>query len=246
MDGQAAARGAARGSTRGAKHQVVVDDGEGRYCDYLAGRLETQAFASKGDRTKFRLKIAAARALEEIGYQALKVSDVCAYADVALGTFYVYFRDKNDIAIEVVLEFVDHLYERAKQVSRGTGEFEAIYYTNRFFISAYKANAGLMQCHVQLQTQVPEFRDLWQPRHFKWIEKLARSIARRGRVEEDTPGSLLQMARALEGMVFHYLYAVIINRDPAFTDGEVDDDEVAMMLSTLWYRAVYCKDPPAT
>lgn len=240
MEGHAAARDASRRT----RQPVIVDDGEGRYCDYLAKGLETQTFASKGDRTKYRLKIAAARALEEIGYQNLKVSDVCSYADVALGTFYVYFRDKNDIAIEVVLEFVDHLYDRAKQVSRGAGEFEAIYHTNKFFISAYKANAGLMQCHVQLQTQVPEFRDLWQPRHRKWIEKLARSIARRGRFDEDTPGSLLQVARALEGMVFHYLYAVIINKDPGFTDGEIDDDEVALMLSTLWYRAVYCKEPP--
>ena len=39
----------------------------GRYADYLAAGLQTLAFGSKGDRTKYRLKIAAARALEEIG-----------------------------------------------------------------------------------------------------------------------------------------------------------------------------------
>ena len=241
MEGHAAARA----TSRRAKQPVIVDDGEGRYCDYLAKGLDTLTFASKGDRTKYRLKIAAAQALEEIGYQNLKVSDICGYANVALGTFYVYFRDKNEIAIEVALEFVDHLYERAKQVSRGTGEFEAIYYTNKFFISAYKANAGLMQCHVQLQTQVPEFRDLWRPRHLRWIEKLARSIARRGHLDEETPGYLMQVARALEGMVFHYLYDLIITKDSGLTDGKIEDDEVALMLSTLWYRAVYRKEPPA-
>src|SRR3712207_4399553 len=82
-----------------------------RYADYLAAGLVSGAFASKGDRTRYRLRIAAARALEEIGYQDLKVSDICGFAEVALGTFYVYYRDKNEIAIEVVLDFIEHLYE---------------------------------------------------------------------------------------------------------------------------------------
>lgn len=218
----------------------------GRYSDYLADTFETSTFTSKGDRTKFRLKIAAARTLEEIGYQDLKVSDVCSSAGVALGTFYVYFQDKNEIATEVVLDFVNYLYERAKQVGGRHDEYAAILNTNRFFISAYKVNAGLMQCHVQLQSQLPEFRKLWGPRHLKWIEGLARSISRRGSYGEDRPGSHLMVARALEGMVFHYLYSVLVTRETVVDDKELDALELARMLSTLWYRAVYCKDPPNT
>jgi AcrR family transcriptional regulator len=216
-----------------------------KYADHLAEGLTTLSFASKGDRTKYRLKIAAARALEEIGYQDVKVSDICTYADVALGTFYVYYRDKNEIAIEVVLDFVEYLYERARQVGRGTGEFDAILNTNRFFVAAYRVNAGLMQCHLQLQSQLPEFRQLWRPRHQTWIENLARSISRRGNYKEDMPGSAVAVAHALEGMVFHYLYAVIVSRDSLFDqEGLSGDEDLALMLSTLWYRAVYCKDPP--
>lgn len=227
-----------------AKQAAAIDSGEGRYSDFLARNLETRTFATKGDRTRYRLKIAAAKALEEIGYQNLRVSDVCAYADVALGTFYVYYRDKNEIATEVVLEFVDHLYDRARQIGRGTGEYEAIYNTNRFFISAYQANAGLMQCHVQLQTQLPAFRAVWRPRHLKWIEVLARSIARRGNYREDMPGTALKVARVLEGMVFHYLYSEVVAKDSIIAGDALDPDHLAQMLSILWYRAVYCRDPP--
>src|SRR5690606_14616906 len=159
---------------------AAIDDQIGQYADHLAEGLATLSFSSKGDRTRYRLKIAAARALEESGYQDVKVSDICAYAEVALGTFYVYYRDKNEIAIEIVLEFVEHLYDRAREVGRGTGDYEAILNTNRFFVAAYSANPGLMQCHVQLNSQVPEFREVWRPRHLKWIEGLARSISRRG------------------------------------------------------------------
>lgn len=216
-----------------------------KYADHLTAAMASMSFASKGDRTKYRLKIAAARALEEIGYQDVKVSDVCTNADVALGTFYVYYRDKNEIAIEVVLEFVEYLYEMARQLAGGTGEFDAILHTNRFFVAAYRANPGLMQCHVQLQSQSPEFREIWRPKHLKWIEKIARSIARRGNYRDSMPGSALAVAHALEGMVFHYLYSVIVSRNSLIDEeDESRADDLALMLSTLWYRAVYCKDPP--
>lgn len=217
-----------------------------KYADYLASGLVSQSFASKGDRTRYRLKIAAARALEDIGYQDMKVSDICTYAEVALGTFYVYYRDKNEISIEVVLDFVEHLYDRAREVGRGTGEFDAILNTNRFFMAAYRMNAGLMRCHLQLQSQLPEFLQLWRPRHQAWIENLARSISRRGNYKENMPGSPVAVAHALEGMVFHYLYSVIVSGESRLDQENLtDDDDLARMLSTLWYRAVYCKDPPA-
>lgn len=214
-----------------------------KYADYLAGVMEATTFPTKGDRTKFRLKYAAARALEEIGYSDLKVSDVCSHADVALGTFYVYFRDKNEIATEVVLDFVEHLYKRAAQVGRGQGEYEAILNTNRFFIVAYQANPGLMRCHVQLQSLLPEFRQQWRPRQLKWVESLARSIARRGSYGEDMPGNSMSVAHALEGMVFHFLYTVVVTKESILSEQRLDTNELAEMLSVLWYRAVYCRDP---
>jgi AcrR family transcriptional regulator len=218
----------------------------GRYADHLASEMEDISFPSKGDRTKYRLKIAAARALEEIGYQDVKVSDICGHAKVALGTFYVYFRDKNEIAIEVIMDFVEHLYAKAREVGHGTGEYEAILNTNRFFVAAYTANPGLMQCHVQLNSQLEEFRVVWRPRHRRWIENLARSISRRGNYGSDRPGSARAVAHALEAMVFNYLYAVIVTRDPLVDEEDpANIDELAQMLSTLWYRAVYAKDPPA-
>lgn len=229
-----------------AQHKVSQKDrpSVGRYGDFLAEEMSRCTFPTKGDRTKYRLKIAAAHALEKIGYQDVKVSDICSYAKVALGTFYVYYRDKNEISIEIILEFVEHLYDMAREVGRGTGDYEAILNTNRFFVAAYSANPGLMQCHVQLNSQVAEFRDVWRPRHLKWIEALARSISRRGNYGASMPGSPQAVAHALEGMVFHYLYAVIVTGN-ALIDEEGPDhtDDLVRMLSTLWYRAVYGRDP---
>jgi AcrR family transcriptional regulator len=222
----------------------VADSAGERYCDVLQGELASGTFASKGDRTSFKLKVAAARVLEETGYTDLKVADICARADVALGTFYVYFQDKNEIAIRVVLEFVEHLYAKVEQVGRHQHAFDAILNTNRFFILAYQANPGLLRCLVQLQSQLAEFRALWRPRHLQWIESLARSIAKRGSFSGEMAGLSMHVAHALEGMVFNYLYSNLVSEEPVLGGHAADVDTLAMMLSTLWYRAVYCKDPP--
>jgi AcrR family transcriptional regulator len=213
------------------------------YADHLRQVLSVTKFPTKGDKTRHRLRVAAAQALEGGGYQGLKVADVCALADVALGTFYVYFRDKTEIAIDVVLSFVEHLYLGAREAARGAGDFGTIYRTNLFFVQAYRANPGLMRCHVQLQSDEPAFRTVWQPRHRAWIEVIARSIQRRSSDPAMTGRRALRVAAALEGMVFHYLYsAAVTHQSPAEGD-DADAAAMAETLSVLWYRGVHGRDP---
>ena len=215
----------------------------GPYPDFLNARLATEAFTSKGERTRYRLRVAAAKALEEGGYQNLKVANVCTLADVAMGTFYVYFRDKAEIATDVVLSFIDHLYLGARAVARGTSDYESIYNTNLFFVRAYRANAGLMRCLVQLQSDEPEFREQSQPRHRKWMETLARSIRKRSSDPSMSDQRSLKVASALEGMVFNYLYAAAVSQQSLIESPDGNDEEIAEILSTLWYRGVHGRDP---
>jgi AcrR family transcriptional regulator len=195
------------------------------------------------DRPRHRLRLAAAEALEEGGYQALKVADVCTLADVALGTFCVYFRDKAEIASDVVMGFIDHLHEGAREVSRGAGDHDSICRTNLFFFMAYRANPGLMRCHVPLQSDEAEFRALWQPRHRAWLEVIGRSIARRSTDPAMTPACALKVAVALAGMVFHCLYAANVTRALPVEPLASEPTEMAETLAVLWYRGVHGRDP---
>ena len=87
------------------------------YVRHLRTALESSGWP-KGKRTRYRLKIAAVSVLGEVGYQALKVSDICEQAEVALGTFYTYFADKSEIAAETLLDFTDALYAQARSAAR--------------------------------------------------------------------------------------------------------------------------------
>ncbi len=221
---------------------IVSQAPMGPYADRLRAALGTGAFPTKGDRTRQRLRIAAAEALESEGFQGLKVSDICARADVAQGTFYVYFRDKVEIAVDVLIGFIDTLYDLVREVARGKDDFESIRASNLFFIRVYSANRGLMRCHVQMMSQEPAFAEAWEPRHRLWQETLGRSIERRtgGRLAGATA---LAVATALEGMVFNHLFTTVVTRNDLAEDDGTRAEEMADMLSILWYRAVYARDP---
>lgn len=214
------------------------------YVRHLAGILQNAAW-TKSDRTRFRLKIAACAVLGESGYQDLKVADICDSAGVALGTFYNYFTDKSEIASEALLDFGETLYVQAQSIARGAGDYQAILRTNRFFAAAYQRNSGMVRCLNQLEDQLPQFRQSWREMRLLWLKKIARSMARRSGHPELPETLYMQMAYALEGLVFTYLYDVFVRKDPILQRHSGSPEHIAELLSLLWYRAVYLRDPPA-
>lgn len=215
----------------------------GAYIGHLRNRLQTEKFASKGDRTRFRLELATIECLEASSYNELKVAEICKAAGVALGTFYVYYNDKAEIACHAMLEFGDALIEHGRASARGGNDYEAIFRTNRHYINAYRSNASLLRCMVQLEDQVPAFRDAWYQKRLVWIERVTRSIKRRSalKVKKDV---LIQTAYALDGMVSQYLFELFVKREPMLTQYAGDENDIADVLSVLWYRAIYREDPP--
>ena len=55
----------------------------------------------------------------------------------------------------------------------------------------------------------------------------------------------MQVAYALEGLVFQYLYDVFVRQEPILKRNAGSSQQIAELLSVLWYRAVYCENPPA-
>jgi AcrR family transcriptional regulator len=73
----------------------------------------------RGQRTRQRLVEAAERVFGEKGYEAASISDITRTAEVALGTFYVYFPDKKALFVEVVDALGARLKEELAAAIRG-------------------------------------------------------------------------------------------------------------------------------
>jgi len=74
----------------------------------------------KAEARRTALIEAATKCFAKRGYHATGVSNIISEAGVARGTFYLYFKSKQDIFSEILDEFIDHLGERILTIELGT------------------------------------------------------------------------------------------------------------------------------
>jgi TetR/AcrR family transcriptional repressor of nem operon len=216
------------------------------FIEYLENNLRENPPKQRGFRTRERLKIAAAKGLKEKGYHALRVADITAGAEVAEGSFYVYFTDKTEIALTVLTELLEEFFQLDARPAADRAPFEAIRRTNRRWIAVCRANAGLMRCILQLGDEVPELARLARRTNRIWYERVARSLKRRrGNVGS---GPALFALYLLGGMMDELVRKLIIYPDPdlhaLLKEMDADDDAVADAASVLWLHIFHPEESP--
>ena len=100
-----------------------------------AGPFSSEArLLNKSARTRAKLMDAAAEVFAQQGFEAASVNEIARRADVANGTFYVHFKDKESIAAEVAARIggditgqIDHamvdMHDAVERLSFGTRQF---------------------------------------------------------------------------------------------------------------------------
>ncbi len=85
-------------------------------------------------RSRKRLQEAALALVLEEGYDAVTIQDITDRADLARGTFYTHFKDKEDIIGSVILEGVEaaYRYARERRGDHPPPQLEYYYYVNIF------------------------------------------------------------------------------------------------------------------
>jgi len=216
------------------------------FIEHLEKNLRENPPKQRGLRTRERLKIAAAKALEEKGYHALRVADVTTGAKVAEGSFYVYFTDKTDVALTVLTELLEEFFKLDAKAASERSPYEAIRQTNRRWLAVCRANAGLMRCILQLGDEEPELSRLSRRTNRVWYERVARSLKRR-KANVGTSPALFALY-LLGGMMDELVRKLVIYPDPEFhallAEMGADDDAVADAASVLWLHIFHPEEKP--
>jgi TetR/AcrR family transcriptional regulator, transcriptional repressor for nem operon len=217
-----------------------------RYADYLEHQIANAPKRTKGARTKDALKLGAIRVLDDVGYHAMRVSDICEAAGVALATFYLYFTNKSDITLQVLSEYLEQGMGMLAARDGARTAFDSIRGANLRWLQGIRANAGLSRCITQLGDEEPGFRELAHRINRQWYERIAQSFVRRfpGPVSEDV---VLLAAYSLGAMMDEMARKLVVYPDPALLTlvGKIapSDGEIADFLTVLWYRALYGAAP---
>jgi TetR/AcrR family transcriptional regulator, ethionamide resistance regulator len=211
--------------------------------DFRFAHAVAQAAAAsrKSERTRARLQAATCLLLESVPPSELKVADICSRAQVAHGTFYVYFRDIRHLLAETLTAFVGFLQSAMRQAAKAEGTGRARR-TTAAYVALFQENAGLMRCLVSRLDDFPEAMQAFQTLNREWtatvVDARLRRLAREGRTDPPGREELLRRAYALGGMVDQYLVMLLFGRDPALAAVSEDREAVIDTLSLIWERGM--------
>lgn len=213
------------------------------YTEHLAIQLAEAPPKRKGERTRARLELAAAQVLAEVGFHAMRISDITTTAGVSEGLFYSYFSDKLDISLVVLGGFLESLQDTGPMPQGRKNPFSVIRHANLSWIHKVHANAGLMRCIFQLTDEEQKFAALVHATNRTWYERVASSVVRHhpdGAVNTD---AALFAAYALGGMMDELMRRLVVYPDQAFADflatTAADKEALADALAVIWLRVLY-------
>ncbi len=217
------------------------------YAHVLEHEQSAEPNKRKGERTRDRLLLSAVRALEERGYHALRVRDICDGAKVSPAAFYQYFQNVREITVEALTSFLRSTFKTSRTTGGPRAPFEAIYAANLAWVTSARANAGLVRCLLQLGDEVPEFKALHERLNHEWFVHVAHGLQRRFPSARRDEPSLLLAVHALGAMMDEIARKVLVARDPHLQPVieaiAPTDEALAEFLSVVWYRALFGSEP---
>lgn len=201
--------------------------------------------------TKVRLKDATRTLLERVGYRQLRVADIAREAGVAVGLFYHYYPDIKTTTCEILSDFMAQMTEAARAAPRTEDLFDTLCAQFEVLIHHFEQQPGLMRCMIQVSDEIPEFGAIWERSNRQWTRSFARYLAERmgqgmggDAAGQPKPGTMLLVAYCLGSISDGVLHECYVQRNPDLTGSIRSTRDLAEMMATLIYRAVFLQNPP--
>lgn len=214
------------------------------YADILRTKAE-QPDIKKADRTRTRLLSALALRLNNgEPVASLRVTDIADDADLAHGTFYRYFTDR-DAAVEVLMSgFIEFIKDASISIRSGeAGSPARVYSATLSYVQMFRCNVGLMRQLMGLDEEGTPSRNSFHLLNQDWNRRVARAISfqrKRLRRDSEIPArKQTDIAYVLGGMVDEFLAQVFLRRDPALAHLACDEESIARLLTHIWCYGAY-------
>jgi AcrR family transcriptional regulator len=198
-----------------------------------AGSRQEQAAA-----TRRQLLDAAGAVFEERGYKATTVGAITDRANTAHGTFYLYFRNKEDAFCQVIESVIVDELAGNVVVPLDDAPRPAMEEGIRAFLGVYAKHTGLWRALLEGMLQSPRVEQMWLDLRRDLVVRLSDTFAaqqRSGRVREfDT----MTVAHALAAMTEWSAFTHLVLGEPT-PDRPRDPEALVTTLADLWYRSIF-------
>lgn len=145
--------------------------------------------------TKHKLITAGLELLKEKGFDAINVEDITKKAGVAKGTFYTYFKRKEDIVLDISRVPFSEIAEELKQMEGLAITEKLPHYFHRFMECV--ESCGINVCRqwakdVLDPNNVPDTKDGQKWKYdFEMLKSILEDAVSKGELKKDTPVELL-------------------------------------------------------
>ena len=184
--------------------------------------------------TNDQLLAAAREVFEQRGYRATTVGAITEAASTAHGTFYLYFKNKEDAFARVFAQVVGELEQESSVPWQGDTRA-----TIRRAVSGYfnvvGRHRGLWRCLMEGIYQSPSIEAMWLELRRPFVERVQRTLPATGLCGLDRPLDTEAVAVALCSMVEWTAYTVVELGEPEQLGSERAVDAVV----DLWHAAVH-------
>lgn len=181
--------------------------------------------------TQEQLLSAAREVFGDRGYQAATVGAITSLANTAHGTFYLYFKNKQDAFAAVMAGVTDEVYREAERGTVEPDPRDAIRESIRRFLGAFVEHRRLWRCLIEGAFTNPEVEVVWLAIRGRFVDRIERDLRALG-----TPLDAGLAANALGGMVEWAAITQFVLEAPQVA-GRTTEETVSV-LTELWCGAV--------
>jgi TetR/AcrR family fatty acid metabolism transcriptional regulator len=166
----------------------------------------------RSDDKRQRILQSAAKVFARKGYHGARVSEIARRADVADGTIYLYFRNKEDILVSLFDEvMIEHLRQAREELDALRGAPEKLRAIARRHLGLLGSNRDLavvFQVELRQSTKFMErFTASWLQDYFTLLADIIEEGQQEGSLREDLPRKLVTKSffGALDEMVTSWI-----------------------------------------
>jgi AcrR family transcriptional regulator len=192
--------------------------------------------------TRRQLLAAACAVFEDKGYQATTVGAITDRANTAHGTFYLYFRNKEDAFCRVIEAIIVDEFAVSAVVPDGPSARPAVEEGIRNFLAIYHKHDDLWRALLEGMLQSPRVQQVWMGLRRDIVLRLSDTLAEQQRTGAIArPIDPTMVAHALAAMIEWSAFTHLVLGEP--TGEQAGPDALVATLTDLWYRSVYGRVP---
>jgi AcrR family transcriptional regulator len=188
--------------------------------------------------TRRQLLDAAGAVFEQRGYKATTVGAITDQACTAHGTFYLYFRNKEDAFCQVVESVILEELTVTVVVPHDDAPRKAMEDGIRAFLSAYDEHEGLWRALLEGMLQSERVQRMWLDLRRTLVVRLSGTFAAQQRTGELREFDTTMVAHVLAAMTEWSAFTHLVLGEPT-PDRGPDREALVATLTDVWYRAIW-------